>query len=249
RIVQACVDLSKGKVDAASDLPDFEDYISLLDRLVKSVHASCGEPLILQLSKSFSQICSKLEKAGNEDIITRGLSSKSSLEKIIDQCNNSSSADERRHTKSKGKENPRHRLSGSEERSDLEEMVTPRKKSRNQDDDDESRAGSPQKRPGVSKAVRRFRELDGAWSPKGVKKLSKKPVSHARVKLGPWTPAEEEKFVLSVLRIGVGKWAEVKEDIQALRSSVQLKDKWRNIPKARIRSIAREHGLANLSKT
>ncbi|KAK3750815.1 hypothetical protein RRG08_037256 [Elysia crispata] len=254
KILQACKDLFKGNSTVKKDLPNLTDFVGLLDKLVKELHGLFGEPQILKLAKSYSCLHSKLKESGNEDLLTRGPSSKSSLEKLS-LFNDSSSGEEGRSSEGTSTRNGISKMAlshgqpgrrarsrtgpSSDDRSESEEILSRPRKGR----DEQSRSRSPHKRPGVSKVVQKFREMEKDWNPKSIKQLSRKPASHARIKIGPWTPEEEEKFVLSVLRIGVGKWVEVKEDIQALRSSVQLKDKWRNIPKSRIKSIAREHSL------
>ena len=44
-----------------------------------------------------------------------------------------------------------------------------------------------------------------------------------------WTPEETEEFNDAVHLIGVGKWAIIKEYLGTWRTSVMLKDKWRNM--------------------
>mmetsp|Transcript_21654 Transcript_21654/g.38444 ORF Transcript_21654/g.38444 Transcript_21654/m.38444 type:complete len:409 (+) Transcript_21654:56-1282(+) len=74
----------------------------------------------------------------------------------------------------------------------------------------------------------------------------------------PWTPEEEDALVKGVQRYGVGKWADIKADwpniFNPLRTSVHLKDKWRNLSKKQLlnnqavfqRPMVVEHRQQNL---
>ena len=60
---------------------------------------------------------------------------------------------------------------------------------------------------------------------------SRKPPSHSKAFVGrvKWTQLEEEEFYMAVQRFGVGHWKEIRDVLKSSRSSMQLKDKWRNI--------------------
>ncbi|XP_059161552.1 uncharacterized protein LOC131944760 isoform X2 [Physella acuta] len=72
---------------------------------------------------------------------------------------------------------------------------------------------------------------------------SRKPPSHSRLLKGKWGTSEEEEFIVQTIKTGEGLWSEIKAQLGSLRSSVQLKDKWRIIPDSRKLSVAKTHGL------
>ncbi|GFR78141.1 telomere repeat-binding factor 3 [Elysia marginata] len=236
-ILQACQNLLKGKEKAKKDLPSLDDLINLLGKLVKEIHATFPRPEIAKIAESYVRLQSKLVQTANGDLLTSQQSSKLSIEQIAQQKNSSSEADgQQGNNNSSSGDNGRPGKRKNSEKSDSEaSSSTPQKVSRGIQ---QNKSRNTHQESRVSKAPQKNPVVIQAQEPK-----VKKPASHARVKKGPWTPEEEEEFVVSVLQIGVGKWVEVKNHIQAERSSVQLKDKWRNIPKSRIRSIAREHKL------
>lgn len=215
-ILQACQDLHKANQKVSQreeNLPSLEDLISKLSELVQAINSKLPKPEILKIAKSYVKLQAVLAENGNTDLLESEESSTLSLDQCAQRNNSSSGPSDRRRS--------RKRKNGSESDSEASSASSPERVSRHH-------PPSKSERPSVPDS----RTLE-----------SKKPASHARGKKGAWTTAEEEDFVLSVLQIGVGKWAEVKEAIGSLRSSVQLKDKWRNIPKSRVRSIALENEL------
>lgn len=56
--------------------------------------------------------------------------------------------------------------------------------------------------------------------------LGPKPNSKKRLK---WTESEEREFLKAVRQHGAGNWALIRSHLCTHRSTIQLKDKWRNI--------------------
>ncbi|XP_046562772.1 myb-like protein F isoform X2 [Haliotis rubra] len=58
-----------------------------------------------------------------------------------------------------------------------------------------------------------------------------------------WTPKEEEEFYNAVQEFGVGNWTNVKTYLQTFRSSVDLKDKWRNLERCgKMKTLSKKFG-------
>ena len=72
----------------------------------------------------------------------------------------------------------------------------------------------------------------------------RKPPSHSKTYVGRmmWTKREEEEFYLAVQQHGVGQWKSIRMVLKTDRSSVQLKDKWRNICKAGYLEMCKKFG-------
>ncbi|KAK1414220.1 hypothetical protein QVD17_29962 [Tagetes erecta] len=67
----------------------------------------------------------------------------------------------------------------------------------------------------------------------------------------PWTLSEVAKLVEGVSRYGAGKWSEIKKIAFAAcshRTSVDLKDKWRNLLRASFAQLPAEKGVQNFKK-
>ncbi|XP_067657003.1 telomeric repeat-binding factor 2-like [Haliotis asinina] len=58
-----------------------------------------------------------------------------------------------------------------------------------------------------------------------------------------WTPKEEEDFFKAVQEFGVGNWASMKSHLKTFRSSVNLKDKWRNLERCgKLKTLSKKFG-------
>ena len=67
--------------------------------------------------------------------------------------------------------------------------------------------------------------------------------SHNTSVKGRWTDEQTEAFIKATLEIGAGKWAEIKHHLDSPRTSTQLKDKWRDLGRSKIRRVAQKYGL------
>uniref|UniRef100_A0A2C9KG60 Uncharacterized protein n=1 Tax=Biomphalaria glabrata TaxID=6526 RepID=A0A2C9KG60_BIOGL len=117
--------------------------------------------------------------------------------------------------------------------SDIEENCSSPKKARVDDsDDDFSISESVFKKP-LPTVTARQSLLDF--------KALHKPPSHICVVSGKWSLDEEEKLLRCTVEIGEGNWVQIKEAMQTLRSSQQLKDKWRNLSESRKKAAMRTY--------
>ena len=56
-----------------------------------------------------------------------------------------------------------------------------------------------------------------------------------------WTVGEEKQFYLALQKYGVGRWAEIRDELNTVRTNVHLKDKWRSMKK-NYKELSKEYG-------